>query len=138
MKILKFKGKMSLKNKILIIIAILIVIAGISVGVVYAVNEEARNWININILRKEITEEDVATIQLDVDKTQYIYAYDKYITILCNGKLEMYNGYGSKDYELDVNVSNPIFDTSGSYLLIAENGGQNVYLISERKNSVAK
>lgn len=138
MKVLKFKGKMSLKNKILLIISILLIIAIISIGIVYVVNEEAREWININILKKEITEDDVATIQLDVDKTQHIYAYDKYISILCNGKLEIYNNYGAKQYELDINISNPIFATNGIYLLIAEKGGQNLYLISERKNSMGK
>ena len=121
MKVLKFKGKMSLKNKILIIIAAVLLIGAISIGVIYAINEEAREWININILRKEITEEDVATIQLDTDKTEYITAYDKYIAILCNGKLDIYSSYGTKQHELNINISNPIFESNGQYLLIAEN-----------------
>lgn len=138
MKILKFKGKMPLKNKILIAIAILLIIATISLIVVYTLNEEAREWININILRKEITEDDVATIQLDVDKTEYIYAYDKYITILSNGTMSIYNSYGAKSYELDINISSPVFATSGTYLAVAESGGQNVYIINERKNTMGK
>ena len=138
MKILKFKGKMPLKNKLIISAVILVLLASISLIIVYAVNEEARNWININILRKEVTEEDVATIEIDRDKTKYIYAYDKYITILSNGKLTIYNGYGNKAAELDISISNPIFETNGQYLAIAENNGQNIYVISERKNIMGK
>ena len=138
MKILKFKGKMSLKNKILIIAAIIVGIAVAGVVVTYIVNEDAREWININVLRKEINEDDVATIKIDADKTQYIYAYDKYIVILSGGKLEIYNNYASKINELEVSISNPIFDKNGNYLTIGETNGQKVYLISERKNSVGK
>lgn len=122
MKILEFKGKISLKNKLLIlaIIILLAIIAGVVIA--YIVNEEARDWININILRKEVTEDDVATIEINTDKTQYIYSYNKYIAILCNGKLEIYNSYASKVHELDIEISNPIFDSNNQYLLIAENG----------------
>lgn len=122
MKILKFKGKISLKNKLLILLAILIAISAISIGVAYTISDEFKEWININIFKKEITEDDVATISLDTDKTQYVYAFDKYITILCNSKLEIYNSYASLVYELDINISNPLFDANGQYLAIAESG----------------
>ncbi len=133
MKILKFKGKMSLKNKLLILLGIVVLIAIVSSVLVYILNEEAREWININILKKEIEEEDIATIELDVDKTEYIYAYDKYITILCNGKLSIYNSYGSKEAELDVQISKPIYEKNNNYLVIAENMGQKIYLIENNK-----
>jgi len=138
MKILKFKGKMPLKNKILITVGIVVCIAIIGTIATYIVNEEVRNWININVLKKEINEEDVATIKIDADKTQYIYAYDKYIVILCNGKLEIYNNYASKINELEISISNPIFEKNGNYLTIAETNGQKVYLISDRKNTMGK
>ncbi|MCI9365536.1 MAG: hypothetical protein HFJ54_02745 [Clostridia bacterium] len=138
MKVLEFKGKMSLKNKMLIIVAIIIGLFTIGITITYMVNEEAREWININILKKEISEEDVATIAIDADKTQYIYAYDKYIVILCNGKLEVYNNYGTKINELEIAISHPIFAKNGNYLAIAETDGQKIYLVSERKNTMGK
>lgn len=138
MEILQFKEQMSLKNKILIIAGISLAIIIISIFTIYIVNENAREWINKYILRKEITDEEVATIELDTDKMQYIYAYDKYIVILCNGKLEIYNNYGVKSQELEIGISNPIFDKNGSSLLVAENGGQKVCMISERKNTMGK
>lgn len=133
MKILKFKGKMPLKNKLLIALVFMIIIAGISIFVVYSVNENAREWININILRREITEEDVATIYMDSDKSQYVYAYDKYIVVLANGKLGTYNSYASLVSEVDIQISNPIFGTNNSQLAVAEKDGQRVYLISDGK-----
>ena len=136
MKILKFKGKMSLKNKLLIIFGAILVVAFIIISAIYAFNEEAREWINVNILRKEVTEEDVASIQIDPDKSQHIYAFDKYIVILSNGKLEGYNSFAGKSFELDIQISNPIFASSGAYLVVAENGGQKIFLISDRKSSM--
>ncbi len=133
MKVLKFKRKNSLRKKLLIGLIILIIIAIIGIGVAYTVNEEVREWINVYILKKEITEEDVATIEIDVDKNKYIYAYDKYIVILSDGKLEEYNNFGTKVHELEIAISNPIFATNGSNLLIAETGGQRAYLISDGK-----
>lgn len=136
MKILEFKGKMQLKDKILIVSVILLIIAIITIVTLYILNENVRDWININILRKEVTEDDVATIEIDSDKSQSFFAYDKYVTILYNGKLEIYNNYASKTYEIEIGISNPIFNASGSNLLIAENGGQKICLISERKNTM--
>ncbi len=138
MEILQFKEKISLKNKILIIAGISLGIIIISIFTLYVLNENARDWINKYILRKEITEEEVATIELDTDKAQYIYAYDKYIAILCNGKLDIYNNYGVKSQELEIGISNPIFDQNGINLLIAENGGQKVCMISERKSTMGE
>lgn len=133
MEVLKFKGKMSLKNKILIFLAIILVITAISITIAYIVNEEVRNWINVNILKKEVTEDDVATIEIDADKQKYILAYDKYIGIIGNSKLEIYNSYGSKTSELDISISNANTSTNGQYLAIAENGGQKAYLIADEK-----
>lgn len=122
MKILEFKRRMQLKDKIIIIAVIVSVIAVIGIGIAYVLNEGVRNWININILRKEVTEEDVATIEIDSDKTQSFYAYDKYIVILYNGKLEIYNSYAAKINEIEIGISNPIFNANGTDLLIAEKG----------------
>lgn len=138
MKILEFKGKMSLKNKILIAIAVLVVVLVIALISVYILNETAREWINVHILRKDIKEDDIASIELDIDKTQYIYAYDRYICILTDGKLAIYNSYASKEAELDLQISNPIYSASNNYLGVAETNGQKVCLVSERKSTMGK
>lgn len=133
MKILEFKGKMSLKNKILLICASVFLVLFLGTFIIYISSSTARDWININILRKELTEEETATIDLDVDKQQNIYAYDRFISILYNGKLSIYNSYASKEAELDVGISNPVYDTSQNYLGIAESNGQRICLISDTR-----
>lgn len=133
MRVLRFKGNIPLRGKLLLVFVFILIIAGISISITYMVNEDVREWINVNILRKDITEDDVASIEIDSNKTQYIYAFDKYIAILGSGKLELYNSYASKTAELDVQVSSPIFDTNGTYLSIAENNGQRIYLVSDGK-----
>lgn len=133
MKILKFKGKMSLKNKLLIVLAVFIVLLLTITVLAYILNENARDFINIYILRKEVVEEDIATIKLDVDKSESIYAYDRYISVLSNSKLSLYNSYASKEAELDVSISNPIYAKNSNYLAIAEKNGQKVYLIQDNR-----
>ena len=64
MEVLKYKSKVPLKNKLIIIALAIILISAISVCITYAVNEKARDWINMNILRKEVTEEDVIKINI--------------------------------------------------------------------------
>ena len=54
MKILKFKGKISLKNKILIGVGISAVIIIVATILLYVLNANAREWINIYILRREV------------------------------------------------------------------------------------
>lgn len=133
MEILEFKGKMSLKNKILLICAGVFLVLFLGTVIIYISSGTARDWININILRKEVTEEETASIDLEVDKQQNIYAYDRFISILYNGKLSIYNSYASKEVELDVGISNPVYDTSQNYLGIAESNGQRICLISDTK-----
>lgn len=133
MKILKFKGKMSLKDKIFIIVGIVLAVLILTVMFLYILNGSAREWIDIHILRKSITEDDIATINLEVDKTQYIYAHSRFVSVLCNGKLAIYNSYASKEAELDIGISNPIYSTNSNYLAIAETNGQRAYFISDTK-----
>jgi hypothetical protein len=103
------------------------------VMLLYMFNEPAREWMNIYLLRKSVTEDDIATIELEVDKTQSIYAYDRYISVLENGKLRIYNSYASKEADLDVPISNPMYAHSNDYMVVAEKGGQKVFLISGAK-----
>lgn len=133
MKILEFKGKMSLKNKLLIALAVFTIVLITATVIAYIFCEPARDFINIYILRKEVSEEDIATIKLDVDKSESIYAYDRYITVLSNSKLSLYNSYASKEAELDISISNPIYAKNSNYLVIAEKNGQRIYLIQDNK-----
>ena len=133
MKILEFKGKISLKNKLLIALAIGITIFTVIIILLYIFNENVRDWMNIYVLGKSVTEDDIATINLEVDKSQYVYAYDRFISVLCSGKLSVYNSYASKESELDISISNPTYATNNNFLCIGETGGQKLYLISDNR-----
>ena len=64
MEILKFKGKMSLKNKILLICLGVFAVLILSVVIIYITIDTARDWININFLRQEVTEYAIAKIKI--------------------------------------------------------------------------
>lgn len=114
------------KILIFIFIAILVVI----VSARYVTNEEFRGYINKKILKKELVEATLNTIEVDTDKNPYIYAYDKYITVLNKNKLIEYTSDGKISAELDMNISVPLISSNGKYMAVAEKNGNKVYLIS--------
>lgn len=58
--------------------------------------------------------------------------------ILSEGKLSLYNSYGARESELDLQISNPIYSAANNYLGVAETNGQKVCLVSERKSNLGK
>lgn len=114
---------------ILIILAAILLIAGI---ICYKLNEPIREWIDKNIFRKEVMQDKVATIDISKDDSAPIYAFNKYIGILDKTKFKIYNASGNKEEELDIQISNPIFNSENRFLAIAETKGKKVYLIEDK------
>lgn len=79
-----------------------------------------------------ISEENVPSIDVDNSKNINVVAYSKYIAILDQNELKIYNKNGKKEHSLDIEISNPLFETNGNYLCIAEKNGQKMYLISNK------
>ena len=121
----KIKSNKS-KVSIFIIFAIILIVLSAR----YLTDEEFRNFININILRKEVVESTLNTIEIDSDVNPYVYAYDKYITVLSKNKLTEYTSDGDVASELDMNISVPLVSSNGKYMVIAEKDGQKIYLVS--------
>ena len=96
----------------------------------YLIDEEFRSYVDVNILKKELSEINVNTIELNSDTNEYVYAYDKYITVLAKNSLNSYIGNGSLDSKIDVNISVPLVESSGKYMVLAEKNGNKIYLIS--------
>ena len=120
-------------NKKKLVKTIAIVISTVAVIVLFSVyvgSAEFRGWVDCYILRKEITENAGNIIQISQDDNPYIYAYDKYITVLKKNSLEYYNSNGNMEFSISVNISNPLFETNGKYLVLAEREGKKIYLIS--------
>lgn len=122
------------KKKLIIatIIAIIVVAAIIAIGL-YNTNKQARTWIDKNIFRKEIQQDKAATIEISENQNSNIYAFNKYIGILDKTKFTIYGNAGSKEKELEIQISNPIFNATNRFLAIAENKGQKLYLITDKE-----
>lgn len=122
------------KKKIIIttIIAI-IAVAAITIIGLYNTNKQARTWIDKNIFRKEIQQDKAATIEISENQNSNIYAFNKYIGILDKTKFTIYGNTGSKEKELEIQISNPIFNAANRFLAIAENKGQKLYLITDKE-----
>ena len=98
----------------------------------YENNNHVRNFFDVNIFRKVINEEKVNSISIDSLNNMNVYAYGRFLAVLDQNTLKLYNKGGSEEHSLDVQISNPIFESSGNYLCVAEKGGQNIYLISNK------
>ena len=121
------------RQKIIIttIVVTVIVLVGIAVGT-YCTNEAVRGWIDKFIFRKEVLQDSVATIDLKEGQNANVYAFNKYIGILDQAKFTVYSNSGSKEKELDVQISNPLYSSANRFLAIAEKGGQKFYLITDK------
>lgn len=100
--------------------------------VLYNNNENIRRFFDVYIFRKVINEEKVDSIEIDTSKSINVFAYSKYLAILDQNVLTLYNKSGNKEQELDIEISNPIFNANGNYLCVADKGGQKIYLISNK------
>ena len=126
------KKKINKKKTIIILIIAIILIAVITLAIVYTKNQQAREWIDRNIFRKEVMQDKVATIELN-EQQNNICAFNKYIGVLNKTKLNIYNQNGSTEAELEVQISNPLFNSANRFLAIAENQGQKFYLIEDKE-----
>ena len=126
------KKKINKKKIIIISIIAIILIALIALGIVYTKNQQARDWIDKNIFRKEVMQDKAITIELKEGQNN-IYAFNKYIGILSKTKLNIYNQNGNSEAELDIQISNPLFNSANRFLGIAESQGQKFYLIEDKE-----
>lgn len=121
------------KKKIIILVLIVLIIALITTSIIiYFSNEQARDWIDTNIFRKEVKQDKVTTIELKAEQTSNVYAFNKYIGILNKNKFNIYGNTGNLEKELEVQISSPIFSSANRFLAIAESNGQRLYLITDK------
>ena len=124
--------KINKKKIIILILIILLIIAITSVIAVYISNKEIREWIDVNIFRKEVAQDKVATIELKDIQNSNIYAFNRYIGILNKNKFSIYGNAGNEEKTLDIQITNPVFSSENRFLAIGELGGQKVYLIEDK------
>jgi len=116
------------KISIIVLICILI---GTAITL-YFIRQDFRRWIDINILRKDITTSDVANIDLSTNKNNQIYCYGKNICILNDKNLKIYTSSGQEETNISVDINTALFDSNEKYLAIAEKNGQNICTIFDK------
>lgn len=127
--------KINILNRKKIIIAIsvsLCILALIILFLVYVFNGSFRSWIDINVLRKNISEKDIQTISLNTDKNNQIHVFNNYISILNDKTITLYNSYGEKITSIDININSALFDSSQKYLVVAEDKGHEICLLLDK------
>lgn len=113
---------------VIVVLAILLLIAGI----VYEKNTSVRIFLDKYVFFKEKYENDLPKIAITSSSDINTYAYKGDVLILKNNLLTAYNSNGNKEYELDIEISEPIFETAGDYLCIGEKNGNKLYMISNK------
>lgn len=142
MKLIEFKeynnineNKALNKKKIAITIIIAIIVILITIFLLlYIYNKNFRNWADMHVLMKNVTEGTLSSIDIDVGKSSSIYAYDKYVAILDEAKIRIYNSSAKEVNSIDMSVNNPILKSNGKYLVIGEKGKQKIHLVSGTKS----
>lgn len=123
------------KRKLIgLIILCVLLIAIIVVYIVYTQNESFRKILDEKLLKKNIEEEKLKIIKIEDYDTSNIFAFSKYIAILKSNELEIYNSMGKLETKLKLEITNPISDNSGKYLVVAEQNASKVYMVAD--NSV--
>lgn len=125
--------KINKKKLVLTIIIMLLIIVTMTIFIVYCINTDFRKWVDKNILQKEIKQENTVSIEFNGENDTNVYAFNKYIVLLENKTLKMYNSVGTEEATITTDINNPIFDTDGKYLVVAEKDGESIYLLEDKQ-----
>ena len=128
----QIQWEINIRKIIITGIVVVLILAVVIIFSLYIAEEGFRKWVDINVLRKDISSESVATVDLNVDKNNQIVCYNKYIGILNEKNLKIYNSAGENITDISVNINTAIFSTNDRYLAIAEKNGQELCVISDK------
>ena len=130
---IKKEKKINKKKLILTIIITLLILFIVIIFIVYCNSPNFRKWADKNVLQKEIEQGNTVSIEFNGENSSNVYAFDKYIVTLENKILKIYNDLGKEEANITTDINDPIFDTSGKYLVVAENNGQSIYLLEGKQ-----
>ena len=89
------------KKKLGIIIVIIVAIL-LSIIIVYFNNASVMDWVDKNIFRKEVMQDNVNTIELKDSQNANIHAFHKYIGVLNKNKFTIYGNTGNEEKSLEM------------------------------------
>ena len=122
------KKQLNRKKIVISVIVSVIILIILLLLSLYIANKSFRDFMDKYVLMKNVLEDNSVSISIDENETNYIYAFNKYITVLNNNALKGYNSSGKQECELKVEIANPMFDKNNRFLLIAEKQKQKIYL----------
>lgn len=125
--------KINRKKMVIAIMLVILVIMIITITILYASVTPFRKFFDKYIFRKIVSEEKLTAIQLDYDSNVNILGYNKYICILAENRLKLYQSSGELASEIKLEISNPVYHVNNRYLAISEKGSSKIYLIADNK-----
>ena len=128
----KYQRELNIRKIVITSMVVILVIVAIILFSLYIAKPNFRRWVDSNILRKDIKSENVATIDLNVDKNNQVFCYDKYISVLREKNLKLYNSVGENVTEISVDINTAIFSSKDKYLALAEKNGQEFCVILDK------
>ncbi len=136
MKLLEFnetapyKGELNKKKAIITVTIILLLVLICTLVILYNTNSSAHDFMDNYLFRKNISSENLPTVDFNSDDVTAIYGYDKYIALLTKNSLTAYSSYGKKEFSIDLAIGTPIAANAGSYIVIGEKGSKKLYLVN--------
>ncbi len=127
------ENKINKKKLIIISIIIIMIILFAIIIALYINNKTVRYWIDKHILQKELTQNNLANIEIENIDNSYICAFNKHIGILNKNNFKIYDSTGKEERELTLEIAKPIFNENNRYLAVAETKGQKLYLIEDKE-----
>lgn len=125
--------KVNKKKIITVSITFITIICILFILVLYCNNKPFREWIDKNILKKEVIQDNVSTLEIAETQNVNIHSFNKYIGVLNKNTFTIYGSVGNEEENLEIEVSNPIFDSANRFLVIAEKKGKRLYLITNKE-----
>lgn len=122
--------KMNKKKIIVAIILACVLLTIIVIAVMYATNENFRNRMDTYVLMKSVQENNLPYISLDDDKNYEVYAMDQYIVVLNQNELSFYTSTGKKEATQTVEITTPLVESNGRYMVLADKEKQQIYVFS--------
>lgn len=126
------KGNKNVNKKklILLILALIIFIIIAVLIIAYMTEESFRSVVDTNIFHKEITEENLPTIEINSNESYNVFAYSNHIGIIKDNKITIYNSQGKQEKSISIEITTPLISTNGEIITIAEKDGSRIYTIS--------
>lgn len=125
-----FRERKINKKKLIVVLIILVFIILLAIfSILYFRVPAVRIFFDKYLFRKNVIEGSLPHI---INESNNIYAFNNNVLEQNENTLTFYNKNGVEETSLNIKIVNPIVHTNGNFLVIAENGGQKAYLISNK------